>query len=155
MITVLKTIYIICIIMYNSARKVKRLCMSNKLYLNKILTISSSNKIDYLYDEVFFVNYFILRLKNYNMADKVVIEKYNKNGDDENLYSYFIISKKDNKKLYPRYIIIIDRNGRGEVHVYEDTFFMHDDKLCDSISLYRTIMKKLFEIFFRTKIKGV
>ena len=129
--------------------------MSNKSYLNKILTISSTNKIDYLYDEVFFVNYFILRLKNYNMADKVVIEKYNKNGDDENLYSYFIISKKDNKKLFPRYIIIIDRNGEGGVHVYEDTFFMHDDKLCDSISLYRAIMKKVFEIFFRTKIKGV
>ncbi|RGD75240.1 hypothetical protein [Anaerofustis stercorihominis] len=52
--------------------------MSNKLYLNKILSITSTNKIDYLYDEVFFVNYFIFRLKNYNMADKVLIEKYKK-----------------------------------------------------------------------------
>ncbi|WP_302826347.1 hypothetical protein [Anaerofustis stercorihominis] len=129
--------------------------MSNKLYLNKILSITSTNKIDYLYDEVFFVNYFIFRLKNYNMADKVLIEKYKKNGDIENLYSYFIVSNKDNKKLFPRYIIIIDRNGECGVHVYEDTFFMHDDKLHDNISLYRTIMKKIFEIFFRTKIKGV
>ena len=129
--------------------------MSNKLYLNKILSITSTNKIDYLYDEVFFVNYFIFRLKNYNMADKVLIEKYKKNGDIENLYSYFIVSNKDNKKSFPRYIIIIDRNGEGGVHVYEDTFFMHDDKLHDNISLYRTIMKKIFEIFFRTKIKGV
>ena len=64
--------------MYNYADKVKRLCMSNKLYLNKILSITSTNKIDYLYDEVFFVNYFIFRLKNYNMADKVLIEKYKK-----------------------------------------------------------------------------
>ena len=141
--------------MYNYDDIVKKLCMSNKLYLYKILSITSTNKIDYLYDEVFFVNYFIFRLKNYNMADKVLIEKYKKNGDIENLYSYFIVSNKDNKKLFPRYIIIIDRNGEGGVHVYEDTFFMHDDKLHDNISLYRTIMKKIFEIFFRTKIKGV